>query len=79
MVEKHDRLKRNTMRRNIYCLISLAMAMFAIGASAQLQVRMDKDSPMRKLQLAEMLVTNFYVDSVDVPRYYFIVTYSHFR
>ena len=39
--------------------------MFAIGASAQLQVRMDKDSPMRKLQLAEMLVTNFYVDSVD--------------
>ena len=65
MVEKHDRLKRNTMKRNIYCLICLAMAMFAIGASAQLQVRMDKDSPMRKLQLAEMLVTNFYVDSVD--------------
>ena len=53
------------MKRNIYCLICLAMAMFAIGASAQLQVRMDKDSPMRKLQLAEMLVTNFYVDSVD--------------
>ena len=47
------------MKRNIYCLICLAMAMFAIGASAQLQVRMDKDSPMRKLQLAEMLVTNF--------------------
>lgn len=53
------------MKRNIYCLICLAMAMFAIGASAQLQVKMDKDSPMRKLQLAEMLVTNFYVDSVD--------------
>ncbi len=34
-------------------------------ASAQMRIRMGEDSPMRKLQLAEMLVNNFYVDSVD--------------
>lgn len=36
-----------------------------ITGSAQMRIRMGEDSPMRKLQLAEMLVNNFYVDSVD--------------
>lgn len=36
-----------------------------LTGSAQMRIRMGEDSPMRKLQLAEMLVNNFYVDSVD--------------
>lgn len=36
-----------------------------VTGSAQMRIRMGEDSPMRKLQLAEMLVNNFYVDSVD--------------
>lgn len=47
----------------IICL--LAVLAFCGGAQAQFKMRFDKDSPMRKLQLAEMLVNNFYVDSVD--------------
>ena len=43
----------------------MLLACLAINAAAQMQIRFDKDSPMRKLQLAEMLVNNFYVDSVD--------------
>ena len=41
------------------------LVMCVAEASAQLRFRMGEDSPMRKLQLAEMLVNNFYVDSVD--------------
>ena len=41
------------------------LVMCVTEASAQLRFRMGEDSPMRKLQLAEMLVNNFYVDSVD--------------
>lgn len=36
-----------------------------LTGSAQMRIRMGEDSPIRKLQLAEMLVNNFYVDSVD--------------
>ena len=37
----------------------------AVSASAQMRIRMGEDSPLRKLQIAEMAVTNLYVDSVD--------------
>ena len=46
-------------------LAALMLVMCVAEASAQLRFRMGEDSPMRKLQLAEMLVNNFYVDSVD--------------
>ena len=46
-------------------LATLMLVMCVAEASAQLRFRMGEDSPMRKLQLAEMLVNNFYVDSVD--------------
>ena len=36
-----------------------------VSASAQMRIRMGEDSPLRKLQIAEMAVTNLYVDSVD--------------
>lgn len=41
------------------------LCMAVVPVSAQMRIRMGEDSPMRKLQLAEMLVNNFYVDSVD--------------
>ena len=41
------------------CLIT------ALKASAQLKLNFGSDSPIRKLQIAEMAVTNLYVDSVD--------------
>ena len=36
-----------------------------VGLCAQMTIRMGDDSPMRKLQIAEMAVSNLYVDSVD--------------
>ena len=33
--------------------------------SAQMTIRMGEDSPLRKLQIAEMAITNLYVDSVN--------------
>ena len=45
-------------------LLSLLL-LLSVTVSAQMRVRMGEDSPLRKLQLAEMLVNNFYVDSVD--------------
>ena len=44
----------------------LALALFAfLPLNAQLKIDFGKNSPMRKLQMAEMAVTNLYVDSVD--------------
>ena len=36
-----------------------------ITANAQFSLRMGKDSPLRKLQMAEVVINNLYVDSVD--------------
>lgn len=33
--------------------------------SAQIRINLDKDSPLRKLQIAEMAINSLYVDSVD--------------
>ena len=47
-------------------LIIAAVALLAAGtASAQMRLNLGDDSPMRKLQIAEMAITNLYVDSVD--------------
>lgn len=53
------------MRKYSAIICLLAVLEFCVSAQAQFKMRFDKDSPMRKLQLAEMLVNNFYVDSVD--------------
>ena len=47
------------MKRYIY--LSLLCFFSFLPLSAQLK----SDSPLRKLQLAEMAITNFYVDSVN--------------
>ena len=36
-----------------------------VGLYAQMTIRMGEDSPLRKLQIAEMAITNLYVDSVN--------------
>lgn len=41
------------------------LSLLSIGAVAQFRINMGEDSPLRKLQIAEMAVTNLYVDSVN--------------
>ena len=41
------------------------LSLLSIGAFAQFRINMGEDSPLRKLQIAEMAVTNLYVDSVN--------------
>ncbi len=44
----------------------LALALFiASAAVAQTKINLGSDSPLRKLQIAELAITNLYVDSVD--------------
>lgn len=47
--------------------ISLALAAWGLSVTATAQMKVDfgSDSPLRKLQIAEMAITNLYVDSVD--------------
>ena len=46
-------------------LSAALLSQLSIPASAQLRINMGSDSPMRKLQIAEMAINNLYVDSVD--------------
>ena len=46
-------------------LMLFIAAVAAVDAKAQLRMNLGEDSPMRKLQIAEMAITNLYVDSVD--------------
>ena len=48
-------------------LLSLLFLVAATAAMAQLRINWGKDSPVRKLQIAEMAITNLYVDSVNEP------------
>ena len=41
------------------------LSLFAVSAMGQYRVNMGEDSPLRKLQIAEIATTNLYVDSVD--------------
>ena len=54
------------MKKNL--LIALAACLLSAGAHAQLQLNFGANSPLRKLQIAEMAITNLYVDSVDEQR-----------
>ncbi len=48
-----------------FFLFSFIFSAVALTASAQIHLNMGNDSPMRKLQIAEMAINNLYVDSVD--------------
>ena len=52
----------NKILKTILCAVFLLPA---ISASAQMKINMGEDSPLRKLQIAEIATTNLYVDSVD--------------
>ena len=46
-------------------LYAAILSLHAQSVSAQMRINFGSDSPMRKLQIAEMAINNLYVDSVD--------------
>ncbi len=50
------------MKRLLFCAIWMACCMVA---QAQIHLNLGGDSPLRKLQMAEIAINNMYVDSVD--------------
>ena len=50
------------MKRNIIILLSVLCCQ---ASFAQMRLNLGNDSPIRKLQIAEMAINNLYVDSVD--------------
>lgn len=61
-------IQLSTLMKRI-SIISLLCLITALTASAQLKLNFGSDSPIRKLQIAEMAVTNLYVDSVDEQKF----------
>ena len=51
------------MRR--YFFLAVSGLLCIMGVQAQMRVNVGEESPLRKLSIAEMAVTNLYVDSVD--------------
>lgn len=54
-------MKNTAHRIALFLLLCVA----AVTAQAQMRLNFGADSPMRKLQIAEMAISNLYVDSVD--------------
>ena len=50
---------------NKYLLYTAFLSLFTLSATAQFRINNRDDSPLRKLQYAEMCINNLYVDSVD--------------
>ena len=46
-------------------LYAAILSLPIMGVNAQMSIRMGEDSPLRKLQIAEIATNNLYVDSVD--------------
>ncbi|MBR1388329.1 MAG: S41 family peptidase [Prevotella sp.] len=46
-------------------LLAVSLCLCVQGLSAQFRINNSDDSPLRKLQFAELAITNLYVDSVD--------------
>ena len=56
----------NIIRRCAKPVCLAVLALLALSpANAQLRLNFGSKSPFRKLQIAEMAITNMYVDSVD--------------
>ncbi len=49
-------------------VVCLLLFVSALPAAAQLHINYGKNSPLRKLQIAELAINNLYVDSVDEGR-----------
>ena len=50
--------------RRILCCAAIGL-LVAAGGHAQMRINLGEESPLRKLQIAELAITNLYVDSVD--------------
>ena len=46
-------------------VLTAVLLLLFLSASAQMRINRGDDSPLRKLQYAELAITNLYVDSVD--------------
>ena len=58
--------KTNMMNNIRYGLLAAVLALLAVNSTqAQLRINFGEDSPLRKLSIAEMAISNLYVDSVD--------------
>lgn len=55
--------RRDIMKRLTLCALVFAFTVTNVGA--QIKINWGEDSPLRKLQIAEMAINNLYVDSVD--------------
>ena len=66
-MERINMKRREGVRRGgvSRLVLTAVLALFAFSASAQFRINTGGDSPLRKLQYAELAVTNLYVDSVD--------------
>ena len=53
------------MNMNKKMLCAAVLSLLSIGAVAQFRINMGENSPLRKMQIAEMAVTNLYVDTVN--------------
>lgn len=53
------------MKNKALPILLLYLFVSLLPAKAQLTIDFSKDSPIRKLQIAEMAINNLYVDSVD--------------
>ena len=51
------------MTKKVLCAAILSLHL--VSVCAQMRINMGSDSPLRKLQIAELAITNLYVDSVD--------------
>lgn len=63
MRNENNENRRDIMKRTILCALVFAFA--ATGIGAQIKINWGEDSPLRKLQIAEMAINSLYVDSVD--------------
>ncbi len=54
-----------TTMKKTTVIIALLLAVLPDLCTAQVRIDLGKNSPMRKLQIAEMAISNLYVDSVD--------------
>ena len=50
------------MKKRVFIV---GLLMLGVSVEAQIRINMGEDSPLRKLQIAEMAISNLYVDSVD--------------
>ena len=57
--------KKTSMNKFFSLLFAASLCLTAQDLSAQIRLNNGEDSPLRKLQYAEMAITNLYVDSVD--------------